>query len=202
MMKHAWILVSLAVVIGSPSALLAEWSDPTPEQIDALVSVPDNMAGLVEGATPEQAAGVVVKAIAKVDASATLTEGQKKQLIARLVAYAVVEMGSKAPDMMALIVGRVDQDWLQTVVAAGITAGRDYGDAMRSGILEALGGEGTPKGDLAMTAMDDPNSILGTQLYNLVLVTLTSSTSGVTTPSGDTQNLVAPPVPEGYIPRI
>ena len=201
MMKHAWILVSLAVMIASPSAVLAEWSAPTPAQIDALLSVPGDMAGLVMGATPEQAADVVVKAIEKVNASETLTEEQKKQLIARLVAYAVVELGSKAPEMMALIVGKVDQDWLQIVVAAGITAGRDYGDAMRSKILEALGGEGTPRGDLARTAMDDPKSILGTQLYNLVLVILTSATGGVTTPSGDTHNLVTPPVPEGYVPQ-
>lgn len=199
MMKHTWmILATLAVMIASPSAVLAEWSAPTPDQMDALLSVPGDMAGLVNNATPEQAADVVVKAIAKVDASETLTEEQKKQLIARLVAYAVVKMGSKAPEMMALIVVKVDQDWLQTVVAAGMTAGRDYGDAMRQKIFEALGGEETPKGDLARTAMDDPKLILGVRLYNLVLVVLTKSTGGVTTTAGDTHNLV---VPKGYIPQ-
>jgi len=200
MMKHTWILMSLAVVIASPSALRAEWAAPAPDQIEALLSAPAKIAELIEGATPEQAAGVVLKAIAKVDASGSLNEAQKKQLIARLVAYAVVEMGSQAPEMMALIVGKVDERWIQVVVAAGITAGRDYGDAMRNKILEALVGLETPEGELAAAAMDDPESILGAQLYNLVLAILTNATSGLTRPSAEMHNMISPPIPEGYIP--
>jgi len=201
MMKKLLIMLPLVAMILGPAVASAEWSEPSADQIAALLSVPAEIAELVEGATPEQAADVVLKAIAEVDASESLNEAQKKQLIARLVAHAVVEMGSRAPEMMALIVGEVDDPWLQVVVAAGMTAGRDYANAMRAAILETLGGQETPKGELAVAAMEDARTILGAQLYNLALAILTDATGGVTTPSAEMHNVVvSPPVPPSYIP--
>lgn len=195
MRRHIWICVMLGLLI-AVDARAEGFTPPTPEQMAMLSSAPASIADLIKGATPGQAAGVLTNAIGSVDKS-TLTDDQKKQLMARLVAYAVVQMGSRAPDMMAIVVRGVPDRWLQLVVATAMVAAPDYANAMRREILAALGAE-TDKGKLAEAAASDPHAILGDLLYQLIVVI--ARRSATVTPRFDLRNLPPPEVPQSILP--
>lgn len=165
MKRHIGIAMVLALAVVN-GAVAAGYTPPTPAQMAALPSEPAGIAGLIKDASPQQAADVLIAAIAAADAS-TLTADQKKQLIARLVAYAVVQMGSRAPDMMAVVVRGIPDGWLQTAVAAAIVAAPAHSQAMLKAILDALGA-GTDKGKLAALAAKDPHAILMDPLYGII----------------------------------
>ena len=161
--------IIIAAVVGSLLVGVTgaqAFTPPTSETIATLVSAPSGIAPLIKDATPQQAADVLLKGIEAIDA-AKLSDEQKKQLIARLVAYAVAQMGKNAPDMMALVVRSVSVRNLQLVVASAMVAAPDYMNAMQKAILDALGAD-TEKGRLAAAAVKNPHAVLGDIIYQII----------------------------------
>lgn len=163
----AWLLMMVAAgVLVAGTAGAQVFTQPSADEIAKLVSGPSRIDSLIKDANPEQAADVLVKGIEAVDAS-TLKDEYKSQVIARLVAYAVVRMGSRAPEMMSFVVRRVTIQRLQLVTAAAIIAAPDFMNAMRKEIMAALGDDTDP-GKLAEAAIKDPRLVLGELIYRLV----------------------------------
>ncbi len=95
----------------------AAFMEPTPDQIVAAVKNPSEIARLLNGATPENAVGVLLAAIDGV-VQLKLPEVQQKTRIAQLVAIVFETMPDRAVDLAQLLAQKASMDVLPTIVAA------------------------------------------------------------------------------------
>ena len=180
-MKRTPLLLAVTLILGFAISATADYTPPTDAQVVGLLANPSGLGDLVEGATPQQVADVVLRAIVKIDAATALTEDDKKQLVAVLTAEAVTVTGDDCPAAVAAIAKGVGEKWLPVVVAAGTVAAGNLGGKVLDAIVLALGAD-TPAAQVARDAAADPVGVLGHGIYLLVL------------------QIVTPPAPGGLVP--
>jgi hypothetical protein len=163
-MKKIIMAVAVMTLI-SGVTFAAGFTAPTSDQIQAVLANPASLGGLLSGATAEQAAAVLLQSITAADAS-TLSEDQKKQVVAMVVARATKAMGSQSNAMVASLAASVSDKWYSTVIAAAITASNNR-QATLAAILASVGAD-SAKGKAAIAAAANPQGVLGIQLYTSV----------------------------------
>ena len=182
------LLAFTLVLAGFSTTARAEFAPPTDAALDAMLANPATITAAFKDATPVQAADIVKRAIGKIQA-ANVSEAQKKKAIAIFVAMAVDAMQTDATAMMAILVTQVDADILPVVVAAAVTVARNA-DAMLAAIIAALG-PGTDAAAVAQSAAESPQTILGVNLYRLLLALVTQHLTPISL-------VPLPPVAEKY----
>lgn len=159
------LIVALITLVTAGVSLAANFTPPTAEQVQAVLSDPGSMGGLLKGASAEQAGAVVLQAITAADSS-SLTEDQKKQVVAMLVARGMIAMRGKGNDMVAALAASVGDKWYSTVVASAFATTKNRQTTL-SKILAAVGAD-TAKGKAAIAAAADPQGVLGIQLFTAI----------------------------------
>jgi hypothetical protein len=181
-------IMFLVGLLSIPLAQAMGFTPPTAEQIAALSADPHGIIKLIKDANPTQAADVLSKGIAGVEAS-TLKPAEKKQLIARLTAYAVIAMHGDAPAMMAILAGSLTLDELKIVVAAATVADPVQAQAILHEMLKTLGAD-SEKGQAVIQAAAFPMAVLGGSLHDFLQQLVIGITGG--SPFG-INNLPPPP---------
>jgi len=161
------ILVAATVALGVTVAAMADFTPPTDAQIEGLLADTTQLESLIKDATPAQIADVVLKAIAKAEASTELTDAQKKQVIVLLSARATVLSGPSAPEVIALVAKDCSATALPVVVAAAAVASGKQSDSIVNAVVAALGAD-SPEATVARNAARDPGGTLGTALMQLI----------------------------------
>ena len=185
-----FLVIAALLMVGVGGVLAAEYTAPTAAQVQGVLADPGSLGSLLAGASAEQAAAVLLQAITAADASA-LTEDQKKQAIAMLVARGVIAMGRKGNDTVAALAASVGDKWYSTVVASAFSVSLNV-QATLAKILAAVGAD-TVKGRAAIAAAADPQGVLGIQLYAAVhgLGAPAVAGGGARAPGGQTGRPVA-----------
>ncbi len=165
-MKSTSLFLAAAMITATVACAVADFTPPTDDQLDGLLADPGSLKTICESATPAQIADVVVKAIAKTDAS-NLPQRKKKQVVAVLTAKAVLLGGEQAPAVVAGIVAGVNPLWIPIVVASATVSAGEISDSVLAAVLEQLGAD-SPAAPGATAAHDNPASVLGNALYGLV----------------------------------
>lgn len=190
---------SMTVLLAAALALPAfSYTPPTDDQIAQVVANHTQLNTLIQGASPEEAAVVVARAIASVQSS-TLSPAGKTQATALLHTRALLLSGENAPKMETALAGQVDKSVVLPVAAAStaIAVGSTEGPVMAS-ITQAAGAGSDAAKSVAAAAVD-PASVLGADtvalVQQLVIELRGVAASVVPPPSTAPLNLVLPVVP-------
>lgn len=191
-MKKLSLLVALMVAGGISSSMAYDM--PTDDQIAQVVANHAELNNLLVGASPEEAAAVVSKAIENVKGS-TLPLASQQQAAAMLYTRGLLLSGENAPAFAGSLAGKLDQTLVPPIIAAtAIAVGNTEGPVFNA-IAQAV-----PGVDVAAIAAD-PISVLGADNVALVQA-LVIEVRGVAAPvipppATAPMNLVPPIVPEG-----
>lgn len=187
-MKRISMFLALVLTLGVIGPSFAAYTRPSDDQIEGLLANPQGLGDMVEDASPQEVADVVLRAIKKVEESTKLKDFQKQQIVAVLTAEAVEASQSKSPEVVTAIAKGAGDQWLPIIVAAGTTAAGRLSDDVLRAVLAMLGPD-TPAAEIAQAAADDPVGTLGHGLHALVLRIVTPAAPG---------GLVPPPPPRYY----
>lgn len=130
---------------------------PSDAQIEQLLANPGQMGTLLTGATTDEAAGVVQRAITAVENS-NLDAAAKSQTVALLTARLVKILGANDAAGIKTLINAVDDQWKDEVAAAALLSTADEA-AMRAALKDVK--------DLG-PALTSPELWLGSSLANLV----------------------------------
>ena len=109
-MKVLWIVVMFLVGLVSAQA----FTQPTADQIKAAAGDPALVGGLLQGASQEQAAQVILAIIAEIEKMEIPIE-EKKQRVGAILAAAQVALGDMAESVMAMVTPAVNVELLPAV---------------------------------------------------------------------------------------
>ena len=186
----------IAVVLAGALALPAlSYTPPTDEQVAQVVANHSQLATVIQGASPEESAAVVARAIAAVQASTLTTEG-KAQATALLHTRALLLSGENAAKMESSLAGKLDKSLLPVIAAStAIAVGNTEGPVMTA-ITQAAG----PSAQGVNAAAVDPAAVLGADSVALVqqlVIELRGVAAAVVPPPATAPaNLIPPIVPE------
>ena len=173
------------------------YTTPTADQIAQVAADHTKLNALLQGASADEAAMVVVQAINSVQAS-TLTPAAKAQATSLLHTRGLLLSGETAPRMVSTMLGKLDKALVPVIAAStAIAVGGTEGPVIGA-IKQA---SGPANADVVATALADPVSVLGADNVAVVqaqVIEMRGVAAAVIPPPATAPlNLVPPVVPEG-----
>ena len=108
------MMVAMALLMVAFLASAGAFTPPTDEQIKAAAANPDTLGALIKGGTSQEAAAVVLKVVAAVDAM-KITLEEKKQKVAALLAQMEAALGDQAGPAMNIVLAGISPALLPAV---------------------------------------------------------------------------------------
>lgn len=95
-------MVVMALVLGAFLSSASAYTAPTDEQIQGAAAKPETLGALIQGASSSEAASVVLKVVAAVEAMNIPIE-EKKQKVATLLSQMEPALGDQAASAMSIV---------------------------------------------------------------------------------------------------
>lgn len=192
-----WMVAAL--MIGSSVMPVLAWDAPTDTQLATVLADHNQLAPLVQGASPSQLASVISRALAQVDASALPADG-KSQVVALLYTRGLLLSGESAPQMVSSLAGQVNANVLPVLAASTAVAVGNTEGVVMDALINAAGA-GTEAAAAVAVAAQDPASALSSDSLALVqqlVIEMRGVAAPVIPPPATAPfNLVPPVVPQG-----
>lgn len=119
-MRAVSMLVVGLVLAGAMSSMAA-FTAPTAEQLTAAAADPVTVGALIQGATPEEAASVVVGVIQEID-KLDISLNEKQQRTATVLAQLQTQLGEDMALAMGIVMAaQINLDLLPAVGALGVS---------------------------------------------------------------------------------
>lgn len=196
MKNMRWLIAVL--LVGALKGPAMAYTPPTDDQIAGVLADHSQLNTLLQGASPEQAASVVAKALAKLD-QASLPPGSKSQTAALLYTRALLLSGESAPQMAGSLASQVKAELLPVLAAATAIAVGSGDGAVIAAIGKAAGSNAAAV-DAIADAAANPSGALGEDTVALVqqlVIELRGVAAPVIPPPATAaMNLVPPIVPQ------